>query len=123
MDGETLTRLLRGEHLDMQQRLDSGLWPHPPLPYSSVLQHLVTVLRRERWFPYEWKAAAEGQPIDEQPCIEQREPGLFIGHAQSSRANKPFVVAHTTEIRFDSVEEAAQRYLRWALNPPGDLDR
>lgn len=122
MQDQVLTRLLRGEHLSMDERIQEGVWPHPSLAFDSVLKHLISLLECERWFPHEWKQAVDGECADEQPCIEQRRPGQFIGHAQSSRPDSTLVVLYTTEIAFKNVEDAARWYLTWALHLPGDLD-
>jgi hypothetical protein len=36
MEGETLTMLLRGEYINMPERIQRGIWPHPPLSFSRV---------------------------------------------------------------------------------------
>ena len=47
MAPDILTRLLRGEHLNMEQRAELGIWPHPPLGYADELGHLAGVLERK----------------------------------------------------------------------------
>lgn len=122
MDSETLTFLLRGGHLNMPERIERDLWPHPPLKFSDVVSHLAGILESERWFPSEWKPATQGEHVWEGGVIERQSPSKYIYRAQRSHAIKPNVVAEQTERIFSSSEDAARFYLKWNLNLPGDLD-
>lgn len=51
MPPEILTFLLRGGHLDVEERKAKGLWPNERLRYSEVLDHLAAVIEHEEWFP------------------------------------------------------------------------
>jgi hypothetical protein len=53
-DSETLTFLLRGGHLSVPDRIERGLWPHPPMKLSDVANHLAGILQEEEWFPRKW---------------------------------------------------------------------
>jgi hypothetical protein len=58
-------RRLRGEHLNMPERLALGLWPHPPIPFEAVLQHLTDLLQENKWFPREYHEHRAEEPVDE----------------------------------------------------------
>ena len=51
MPPEVLTFLLRGGHLNVEERKAKGLWPNERLRYSEVLDHLAAVIEHEEWFP------------------------------------------------------------------------
>jgi len=122
MDSATLTILLRGEHLDMPDRIERGIWPHPPLAFEEVVKHLAAVLAVEQWFPFERRETEPNRAMDEWPVVERREPNLFIGHAQNSHPSDPALVLARGQKSFRTPEDAARWYLRWALHLPGDLD-
>jgi hypothetical protein len=122
MDSETLTFLLRGEHLNMPERIERGLWPHPPLSFFDIVRHLAKVLESEKWFPREWKAAVAGESVCESGVIERQSPSRYIYRAQRHHPTNPCVLAEQTEKVFTSPEDAARFYLKWDLNLPGDLD-
>src|SRR5437764_1641043 len=116
MDSETLTFLLRGEHLDMPDRIERGLSPHPPLKFSDIVRHLATVLESEQWFPREWKPAVSGESVWEGGVIERQSQSKYIYRAQRHRPLNPNVLAEQTEKIFASSEDAARFYLKWDLN-------
>jgi hypothetical protein len=122
MDSETLTFLLRGGHLNMPERIERGLWPHPPLKFSDVVRRLIKVLESEKWFPHEWKPAGSGEPIYEGGVIEHQSSSKYIYRAQRSYADNSHQVAEQGEIVFTSAEDAARYYLKWDLHLLGDLD-
>ena len=122
MDYETLTSLLRGEHLNMPERIKRGLWPHPPLKLSDLVAHLSRILESEKWFPREWKPAVPGESIWEGGVIERQSPSLYVYRVQRHQPINPTVLAEQFEIVFSSAEEAARHYLKGDLNLPGDLD-
>lgn len=121
MDSETLTLLLRGQHVDMRDRLARGLWPHPPLRFSDLIQHLVETLRRETSFPRLWQAHEKGLVVVEGGVIEKETDG-YVYRSQRAVPLNPCALAETSELRFTSAEEAAAHYLQWDLHLPGDLD-
>lgn len=122
MDLETLTTLLGGEHLDMPERIKRGLWPHPPLKLSDVIEHLTTILKSEKWFPRQWKPAIPGEPVWEGGVIERQSSSRYVYRSQRHDPINPNVLAEQTEKVFSSPEGAARYYLKWDLNLPGDLD-
>ena len=89
MDPATLTSLLSGQHLNMPDRIELGLWPHPPLKFSDVVTHLVGVLQSEKLFPREWKSAESGKPVWEGGVIERQSSSRYVYHAQRSHPTNP----------------------------------
>jgi hypothetical protein len=122
MDSETLTFLLRQGHLDMKTRVERGIWPHAPLKYDDVLQHLVQIIKKETWFPRVWESAVEGKPIYEGGVIERKSPNKYVYHSQRHQAYSPYILAEEMHKEFNSAESIAKHYLKWDLNLPGDLD-
>jgi hypothetical protein len=122
MDDLTLTALLRGEHFSIPERLDRGVWPHPPLKFGELVQHLAEILRTVHWFPHEWRAPTPGDSVSEWPIVEKRGPGNFICYAQHADPADPRRLGNAGQISFKTPEGAARWYLKWALNLPGDLD-
>jgi hypothetical protein len=120
MDSENLTFLLRQGHLDMKTRVARGIWPHPPLKFDDVLQHLISVLEKETWFPK--MPANENDAIDEGSVIERQSSEKFIYHRQRHQAHDPHILAEEIHKEFKSAEEVAKYYLKWDLHLPGDLD-
>ncbi len=122
MDSETLTLLLRQGHLDMKTRIERGIWPHPPLKYDDVLQHLIKVIEKETWFPRIWEAAVTGKAVKEGGVIERQSPNKYIYHSQRHLASNPYILAEEGHTEFDTAEAIAKHYLKWDLHLPGDLD-
>ena len=122
MDAETLTFLLRGGHMSMPERIERGLWPHPPLEFSEVVRHLAEVLRAGRWFPREWMPAMPGEFVWERGVIERKARWLYIYRTQRHHPLNPTVLAEQGSKIFLSPRGAAKHYLKWDLNLPGDLD-
>jgi len=121
MDANTLTFLLRGGHMNMPDRIERGLWPHPPLKFEDVVRHLTRVLESEQWFPCEWKPARPGKLVRDGGIIECR-PWSDVYHFQRAHPLNPTILADSRQRVFGSAEEAARCYLKWDLNLPGDLD-
>jgi hypothetical protein len=122
LDEETLTFLLRGRHMNMPDRIARGLWPHPPLKYGDLLQHLTEILERETWFPFEWKSPINGEYVGESMSIERRGPRSFVCRAAGYHPGIPNLLTRLLEKEFRSARKAADFYLRSALHLPGDLD-
>ncbi|HWZ30822.1 MAG TPA: hypothetical protein VNX18_05795 [Bryobacteraceae bacterium] len=121
MDATTLTRLLRGEHLDMPERVELGLWPHPPIPIEHVIQHLTNILQETHWFPHLPLPTQTGQSISEWPTIERESTNQFIYRAQRTDPSNPSVVVNSIERPFQTAREAAEFCLRWAFIFPATL--
>lgn len=109
MPPEVLTRLLKGEHIDMEQRRGLGLWPPETLRYSEVRNHLSELLESHEWFPH--------LPCPSEAIYIQRK-----GVDDFMCMVWPGQGAKSTERAFSSAEEAADFYLRWELRLPGSLD-
>jgi hypothetical protein len=122
MDEETLTLLLRGEHINMPQRIARGQWPHPPLRFSEVLLQLTKLLDQNRWFPREWRAHREGESVDERGTIERQRPDRYVYRAARAHPIQPCILADSVEHVFSGAEDAARYFLKWSLHLPGDLD-
>lgn len=122
MDSESLTYLLRGGHYSVPERIARGLWPHAPLRFDAVVEHLAELIRNERWFPYEPEPHKTGEPVDEMGFIERLAADRFVYHARRAYAHDPCTVAEASSTPFDSAHEVARHYLRWSLHLPGDLD-
>lgn len=122
MPSEILTRLLAGEHLNVEERQALGLWPPEPLRYSEVVDHLAEVLASEEWFPRELESFKSGVAVREGIYVHRQGPDRFVCIAQRARANHPTALAEKTETVFDSPRAAAEYYLKWELNLPGRLD-
>lgn len=122
MDSETLTFLLRGGHINMPDRLSRGLWPHAPLSFSEVFDHLSMLLEANKWFPREWRPHREGNPVDERATIERLDDGRYVYRQARAYPVQPCNLAESTERFFHSAQDAARYFLRWDLHLPGDLD-
>ncbi|NQU25827.1 MAG: hypothetical protein HQ567_31450 [Candidatus Nealsonbacteria bacterium] len=122
MDHELLTRLLKGEHVNMPERIALGAWPHSPLEFQDLVGHLAEILRSEKWFPREWKVHEEGSTVNEGMVIERSPIGKYVVRARRAHPTVPTLLAEATQKTFSTPEEAARYFLRWNLKLPGDLD-
>jgi hypothetical protein len=122
MDERMLEELLRGKHISMEDRLLRKAWPHPALRLSECVRCITDVLKRERWFPCEWRPTVDGEVVREGGVIERAAPGRYVYRSQRHHPIEPMVLADSTEQVFWSGARAARYYLRWDLNLPGKLD-
>jgi hypothetical protein len=122
MDSDTLTFLLRGGHLNMTERTERGLWPHPPLKLSEIVRHLAKILQSEKSFPREWIPAVPGEPVWEGGVIERKARWVYFYRTQRHHALNPTVLAEVAKKIFFSPKSAARHYLKWDMNLPGSLD-
>lgn len=122
MPPEILTRLLAGEHFNVEERKAIGLWPPETLRYEEVVGHLVSILKSRQWFPQSPEASAQGSAVREGIYVHQEASDRFVCIAQRTRANDPTTLAEKTGTVFRSPREAAEYYLKWELNLPGRLD-
>ena len=109
MATEILTRLLRGGHLNMDERRSLGLWPPETLAYTEVLRHLSELLQTHEWFPSE--------PIPSERVYVHR-----IGDGEFECVVWPGQAAKSTQRVFPDPNSAADFYLKWELHLPGSLD-
>jgi hypothetical protein len=121
MDSETLTEILSGRHLNLEERAERGVWPHASLQYDDVLSHLTKVITERQWFPRSLPTTERPPWVADFVIIERRKADEFLVHFQSAGPSAQ-TVAEQGIHRFSRPEEAAAFYLKWALNLPGDLD-
>jgi len=119
---EILTRLLKGEHFNVDDRKKLGLWPSETLLYDDIAAHLVVVLEAFEWFPCSVPASVNGEAIREGIYIHREARDRFVCIAQRPRADNPAILAEKAEKIFNSPRAAADYYLKWELNLPGRLD-
>jgi len=112
---------LRGGHISIPDRIERGLWPHPPMKLPDVVTHLAGILMDEHWFPCEWHPHLQGQPVYAGGVIESKGPEKYIYRSARAWPTNPFVTAEVTEEGFANAEEAAAHYIRWDLHLPGNL--
>jgi hypothetical protein len=122
MDAESLTHLLSGGHYSAPDRIARGIWPHDPLHFEDLVEHLAQVIQTRAWFPHELAAHQPGEFVGETECIERVAPDRFVYHAQRGYAHDPWTLAEKTQTSFTSARAAARHYLKWSLHLPGDLD-
>lgn len=122
MDERTLTELLSGKHFDMEERIERAAWPHPPLRYSDLVDHVASVLRREKHFPRPWAPHVNGAPVEEHIVLERRAPWQYVARVRRHHPTNPYSLAEETARRFWTARGAADFYLRWELHLPGSLD-
>ena len=122
MPPNTLTSLLKGEHLNIEERKAIGLWPSETLRYSEVVEHLTKVLESQDWFPQPPDPSRSGASVREGIYVRREGPERFVCIAQRSRADDPTALAEKIEKIFKSPRLAAEYYLKWELNLPGRLD-
>ncbi len=115
MDDETLTYLLKGGHLNMEERSSRGVWPHPPLRYDDVRDHLIKIIEKEEWFPCDLSSGREGVVI-------QNTGKNYICHSLQYSAYGPQFGSRKDQKSFRSAKKAADFYLKWDLHLPGDMD-
>jgi len=72
MDLETLTFLLGGGHLNVPERQARGIWPHPPLKFWDLVDHIVSALESKGYFPRPW---TDDSVVG---VIERRSPNHYI---------------------------------------------
>jgi hypothetical protein len=121
MDAGTLTEILSGKHLSMPDRIDRGAWPHPPLLFADVVQHLASVVASRDWFPKPFRTAAPGDLVADLTAVERRGPHEYVVHVQRSGPSG-YTIAGAAERRFDSPTDAAAFFLRAEYRLPGDID-
>lgn len=122
MPPEILTRLLKGEHFNVEQRKELGLWPSETLNYADVLKHLSSILVRQEWFPFGLERNDSNETIYEGIIIHRESDDCYRCYAKHALATDPTIKSEESEVIYKTPMEAAEYYLRWALNLPGSLD-
>jgi len=118
---EMLTALLSGAHFNMEERIQQGAWPHPPLRFHELVAHLANVIESRHWFPQTWHPAEPGALVADLTVIERRAPNDIVVYCQRSGPTG-FTVAARGERAFRNAADAASFYLATAFHLPGDLD-
>jgi hypothetical protein len=106
----------------MSQRVARGIWPHPPLKFSYLVNHLAEVIKEEKWFPVEWEPIIPGEPIREGGIIERRSKKRYKYRWQMHSSTTTITLADKGEKVFRSPKVVAEYYLKIDLHLPGDLD-
>lgn len=97
----------------MEERIEKGLWPHSPLKYAQVLEHLTAVVQNQEWFPHDISTQIGG-------IIIQNIKNEFICHclAYDAWGRRK----RDKHYKFRDAQDAADFYLKKELHLPGDLD-
>jgi hypothetical protein len=122
MPADILTFLLRGGHLNVEERQAKGIWPNERLRYSEVLDHLASVIQSEEWFPRKMPDHKPGDLVYEGTVIQKVTPSQFICHSRRPSVYDLRTLAEQSEKEFSKAKDAAEFYLKWELNLPGRLD-
>jgi hypothetical protein len=122
MDSESLTYLLAGGHYNVPDRIERGIWPHPPLRFESLVKHLAQIISTQDWFPYRPKPHQFSEPVDEFGVIERVSANHFVYHIRRGYPTDPRSIAETSGTPFTDAEAVARHYLKWSLHLTGDLD-
>ena len=123
MDYEVIIYLLKGRHIGIQERTEMGIWPHPPLRFSELVSQLAGYLQNEKWFPEQWVERYDGELIDNKVSIEKISDKEYIYRARECDPRDITRIKLKTQKTFRSAREAAEYYMRNALNLPGRLDK
>jgi hypothetical protein len=122
IDPTLLERLLRGGHVDMEERISLGAWPHPPLKLDELIDVVASLIDRDAVFPRPWEPAVPGQPVHEGGVVIREKPKRYVYRTQRHHPMNPTLLAETAETVFRSAHAAAKHYLKWDLGLPGTLD-
>ena len=108
--------------MNVEECKAKGLWPNEKLRYSEVLNHLVSVIKREEWFPRKMPNHKSGDLVYEGTVIQRISPSHFVSHSRRPSVYDLYTVAEDSQQNFDNPKDAASFYLKWELNLPGRLD-
>ena len=122
MDSKILVFLLKGGHINMSDRIEKGVWPHPPLLLSELVRVIGDYLKLNKWFPHEWRDIKDGSLVDDVSAIEKINENLFIYRSRKANPSNLSVIDRIVEKEFNNAEKVAIYYLRRDLMLPGDLD-
>ena len=118
---ELLVRLLKKEHINVPERKELGFFENKKIKYKDMKKQLICLLEESEWFPKELDID-QNQVIEEGVFIQRRNNNCFICVVQRTDPGNPDQLAERTEKQFKTSKEAAEFYLKWELNLPGDLD-
>lgn len=122
MPPDILTFLLRGGHLNVEERKAKGLWPDERLSYSEVVDHLASVIQGEEWFPRKMPDHKPSDLVYVGTVIQKISASRFICHSRRPSVYDLRALAEQSEKEFTKAENASEFYLKWELNLPGRLD-
>ena len=122
MSPEILTMLLRGGHLNVEERKAKGLWPNETLSYAEVLNHLASVIEVEEWFPRRIPDHKPGDLVYEGTVIQRVSTKKYICHSRRPSVYDLCAIAEESKKEFTKAKDAAAFYLKWELHLPGTLD-
>jgi hypothetical protein len=122
MEKDIIIRLLKGEHISVQERIEKKIQIHKSLNFEELVDILSEFILANAWFPYPLELSEEGKAVQEAGFIENVGEKGFIYYQQRAYATNPYVVAERIKKNFKSAEDIARFYLKNALHLPGDLD-
>ena len=121
MDDATLLEILSGRHFNMHERVERGIWPHPPIAFAHVVHVLARVIQEQEWFPRAYQPGLRGQWVPDVTAIENCGAGCFRVHYQRAGALGNTIAAQGAR-EFSSAAEAVVFFLKAEFHLPGDLD-
>jgi hypothetical protein len=119
---EILLFLLKGGHIDMQVRIEKGIWPHPSLKLKECIIAIVNALNQDKCFPYPWINRKDGEFIDDVGALEKIDETKFIYRYREASPSNLREISVNKERVFITAQAAAEYYVRNILRLPGDLD-
>lgn len=108
--------------MDMSERIKKGIWPHPALKLSDLIKVIAEYLKSNRTFPHEWIERKNGELIDDVSVIERKGGGVFVYRSRRANPTNLRRLGKKMEKIFNTVDSAAEYYLKNDLYLPGDLD-
>ncbi len=122
MSPEILKRLLKGEHLTVDECKTLNLLPRETLSYNEALSYLTEILESSDYFPKSLAEAMCNGIVPEGIFIENKGRNCFVCIVQRTLPDNPRVLAERAKMSFNSAQSAAEYYLKWELHLPGRLD-
>src|SRR5258707_2274111 len=110
MPPDILTFLLRGGHLNVEERKAKGLWPNERLRYPDVLNHLSVVVQQEEWFPKTMPEQKPGELVYEGTVIQRVSASRFICHSRRPSAYDLCTVVEESQKEFRNARDPAKFY-------------
>lgn len=114
-----IRELLKGKHIDVKERIQRGSPVTATLEYADILRVLIDMLQEFKYFPYNFN---DPEYKNYEGISIERTDNKYVCRAQRMLPMEPDVIAEKASREFDNVEDAAEFYLKWALNLPGNLD-
>ena len=98
MTEEIAVQIASGRHFSMPERIEMGLWPHPPIAYEWLSAALTAELMRMRFFP----AGSGDEGRAQESLVIEREGSRFVGRSVVLSPLNPNVVEKNVERTFGS---------------------